>query len=80
MKCREVSHLIAGDALQQLSWLQRLRFRFHLLMCEHCRRYAEQIRELGRGARGRFGSPPEAEQEARMEAEILRRLRRNDAD
>ena len=75
MKCRDVSHLIATDALRDLPLWQRLRLRFHLLMCEQCRRYAAQLREMGRGVREKLAAAPEPERQRKMEEAILRRLR-----
>lgn len=51
LKCREVARLIASDELTTASWSRRLEVRLHLFMCQHCRRYAAQIRALGRSVR-----------------------------
>ncbi len=51
MKCREISRLVAMDGIRELGFRQRLELRLHVFMCRHCRRYLQQIRSLGRGAR-----------------------------
>jgi hypothetical protein len=51
LRCKEVVHLVASEELAESGWMKRLTVRMHLAMCRHCRRYAKQIRELGRAAR-----------------------------
>ncbi len=74
MTCREVASLIASDGLEGAWWGRRLGVRLHLLMCRHCRRYAEQLRAIGAGARkhwGRQAEDPKTLQ--RLERDILER-------
>lgn len=61
------------DELATAPWSRRLALRVHLLACRHCRRYAAQIRAIGRAVRGLFpahDTDPEAVQ--RLEERILR--------
>jgi predicted anti-sigma-YlaC factor YlaD len=51
LRCKEVVRLVASDELAGSGLMRRLAVRMHLAMCRHCRRYAKQIRELGRAAR-----------------------------
>jgi predicted anti-sigma-YlaC factor YlaD len=51
LRCREVVRLVASDELASSGWMRRLAVRMHLTMCRHCRRYAKQVRDLGRVAR-----------------------------
>ncbi len=74
MTCREVASLIASDGLEGAWWGRRLGVRLHLLMCRHCRRYAEQLRAIGARARkhwGRQAEDPKTLQ--RLERDILER-------
>jgi anti-sigma factor ChrR (cupin superfamily) len=48
--CREVSTLVAGDALAASPWRRRLAVRLHLMMCAACRQFARQIDAIQRGA------------------------------
>jgi len=76
LKCREVSKLVATDAVGELGFMRRLELRMHVLMCRHCHRYLQQIRTLGQGARelaDRDASSPERLQE--IEEEILEQVR-----
>ncbi len=43
MSCRQVTEVIASDRLVDAPWRRRLTVRLHLLMCQHCRRYAAQL-------------------------------------
>ena len=75
MKCREVTKLVAADMVEELGLGRRLEMRLHMFMCRHCRRYLQQIRTLGRGARElaeRDAPSPDRLQE--IEQEILDQL------
>ena len=48
LTCKEVTTAIASDELATAGWRRTLAVRLHLLMCRHCRRYAAQIRTIGR--------------------------------
>ncbi len=48
LNCKEVSRIIAADELEETGLGRRLTVWFHLLMCKHCRRYAAQIRDIGK--------------------------------
>ena len=50
-KCREVSADIATGRLESASWRDRFACWMHLLLCPHCRRYRNQIEEMGAAAR-----------------------------
>lgn len=71
--CREVARAIATDELATAAWPRRLALRVHLLGCRHCRRYAAQIRAIGRAARDLF-HPRETDPQRleRLEEKILR--------
>ncbi len=72
LKCKEVSHIVAEDL--DLGFWGRLQLKMHLLMCVHCRRYTDQIRRLGLGARRQLDETPTGEQAKRMEDCILDRI------
>lgn len=54
LKCREISRLIATDALREAGFTKRLGIRLHLLMCTHCDRFASQLRRIRRTYRQLF--------------------------
>ena len=47
LTCRELAHRHASDYLDgQLGWRARLGVRYHLFICEHCRRFLAQFRKV----------------------------------
>lgn len=52
LTCQELTELITDYLEDRVSFMDRLRFRFHVGMCRHCRAYLHQtkqtIRTLGR--------------------------------
>lgn len=70
LSCREVTRKIATEELAEAGWRERMAVWMHLLICRFCRRYARQIRALGRFARQAW--TPGMDDPARLE-----RLRRN---
>ncbi len=72
LTCKEVAKRIAQDESGSGGWRRTWALRFHLLMCQHCRRYAHQIQALGPALRSllrEHGDDPKAV--ARLEAAIL---------
>ena len=47
LSCRELAHHQASDYIDgQLGWRARLGVRYHLLICDHCRRFVAQMRKV----------------------------------
>ena len=47
LSCRDLAHRHASDYLDgQLGWRARMGVRFHLLICDHCRRFVTQLRKV----------------------------------
>jgi predicted anti-sigma-YlaC factor YlaD len=73
LTCRELVQTLATDYLDvQLTWRERAAVRFHLLICNHCRRFMRQM-ALVRSLLARRSEPPPAEPEVQ---EIAQRLYR----
>jgi len=51
LTCEEVSQSLSADALRTVSLARRLQIRAHLLMCDQCRRFAQQMTALGDAVR-----------------------------
>lgn len=68
LSCREVSErasdLIDGHA----SWRVRAEARLHLLMCQHCRRYIEQLKLTVKALRSARCSEPPVDAERVLDA------------
>jgi len=72
LRCKEVTRRIATEEFAEGSWRDRLAVRLHLAMCQHCRRYFRQMREIGRAVRRLVASPPvDSETLQRLEVAIL---------
>jgi hypothetical protein len=56
LSCKEISSILASDALEGSPWHRRMSVRFHLMMCRHCRRYKEQLVKIGEAARSLWDS------------------------
>jgi hypothetical protein len=46
--CRDITRQTTAFDEGGLSWRERLAFRLHILMCRHCSRYLEQMRQMRR--------------------------------
>ena len=72
MSCREVTRIVASDQLAEAPRARRLGVRLHHLMCRHCRRYASQLRALGKAARSIWGpGSPDPDSLPRLERVLL---------
>ena len=73
LNCKEVTEIISSDQLLKTGGWHRVAVRAHLLMCRKCRRYQEQIRQIGAAARQMWRSQPdEAVVLDRLEDQILK--------
>lgn len=63
LKCREFTSMASEYIDGQLPWPRRVAMRFHLLICDHCRRFIrgwrQTVKVLKQLDRGRE-APPEA--------------------
>ncbi len=74
--CKEVARLVAAGDADGLGGLSRLMIRWHLLTCEHCKRYRRELRGIAAAARALMTSEPlPADRLARVEQSILAELR-----
>jgi predicted anti-sigma-YlaC factor YlaD len=44
LTCQEITELVTAYVERRMSLMQRARFRMHIGMCKHCRRYLRQMR------------------------------------
>jgi predicted anti-sigma-YlaC factor YlaD len=73
LTCRDLAQTLASDYLDdQLAWRQRVGVRFHLLICNHCRRFIRQL-TLVRSLLVRRPERPPPESEVKELAERLYR-------
>jgi len=61
--CRQATHLVLQNEDQPLGWSDRLRLRFHMMICDACPRFVRQV-DLMRTAlhrwRGYRGGPDDS--------------------
>jgi anti-sigma factor ChrR (cupin superfamily) len=75
LTCKEVSHALAADALRDAGFGRRVAIRTHLLMCESCRKFAQELEEIGEAMRRLAKSSETHASDASAEERILARLR-----
>lgn len=75
LACNEVSRAMAGDVRAE-PWRRRMAIRLHLLMCDHCRRFAAELTAINRAMRS-LPPPPTEPAVAEQAERVLRRLREN---
>jgi len=77
--CRESAHLISKAAEHELSRLDRIGLRMHLLICRACRNYERSIRILGLLIRTTMEKTPAPGAETLSEAARTRILQKLEA-
>lgn len=63
ISCKDVATLIGTGQLPGAPGWRHCRARLHLMMCKHCRRFDQQLRQIGAAARSMqaaFGQEPSA--------------------
>lgn len=65
LSCRQASQLLSQSRERVLPLRQRLGLRLHLLLCDACRQFASQLKQLRRAAR-QFGARIENDERLRL--------------
>lgn len=52
IRCKEVAKNISSD--EDMTFMQVLELRLHFLICGPCRRFAWQIKKMGKSMKGQF--------------------------
>lgn len=73
LKCEEVSELVTSFTEGALPFGARLSVRLHLMVCQMCRNYVDQLEKTRRLLRGRAMAPPPEGMEERVLAALSRR-------
>jgi len=72
--CKEIATAVSSGEIERAGFLRRLSIRFHLWMCDPCRVYVRQMRQIGDAARRAFGAAGAAgDGSSDLEAKILER-------
>ena len=60
LSCRDLANVVASDYVDgNLGLRARFGVRMHLAMCENCRRFIKQLRQVRTVIRHRFETPPD---------------------
>ena len=68
--CREITRNLASDELSDAELGARISTWLHLLVCRHCRRYAQQLRDMRKAAR-KLGTDDAGEAAGDLERRIV---------
>jgi anti-sigma factor ChrR (cupin superfamily) len=81
LSCKEIAQTVSTEDVVPVGWRKRLALKLHLMMCRHCRRYAQQMQAMGNAARDVFQHPPKdpsspetPQNLAKLQSAILDRL------
>ena len=74
IRCRQVAWLVSAGELSESPLRTRVAVRLHLTMCQHCRRFVQQIAWLGDAARELVRGFERDETLHDLEARLLRRF------
>lgn len=71
LKCNQVSRIVSSDDYHELGLFKKMEFKMHLMMCSHCQRYVNQIKNLGKVSREKAQNLEASEEQlVRMEGKI----------
>lgn len=77
LTCHELTQTLTHDETKW-TFADRVRMKFHLMICNHCTRYAKSIESLKIGVRSYFErSAPLPEQTQKLETQILEDLKKD---
>ncbi len=75
LSCKETSLLVSESLDRRLSWRERVALRMHLVVCDACRTFANQMAFLHTAAR-RFGRGTNATESLRLSPDARERIAR----
>ncbi len=75
LSCKETSSLVSQSFDRRLSWRERVALRMHLVVCDACRTFANQMAFLRTAAR-RFGRGTNATEPLRLSPDARERIAR----
>lgn len=75
LTCRDVSRALASDELHTAAFVRRWRLRAHLLMCERCQAFAEELKTLTATMKRVSTSTPTLDGESAQANRVISRVR-----
>lgn len=79
LSCKETSLLVSQSLDQRLAWRERIALHMHLLVCDACRTFENQVAFLRTAAR-RFGRGTNAPELLRLSPDARERIARRIRD
>jgi len=76
LTCKQTARLVSMSHDKRLSWRERLQVRFHLLVCDACRNFRQQMRFLREATRHLAQAQPELDNRIRLSPDALERMTR----
>jgi hypothetical protein len=73
MSCKQVSTLLATEALPTSSWSRRMAVRMHLAMCRHCSAFKRWLDLIASAARS-LGRHAEGDAPVDLESRVIERI------
>ena len=73
LDCQQASQLISKSLDRQLSWRERFAVRLHLLFCQYCKRFSQQLITM-RTALNRLSQSIENNADIRLPSETKNRI------
>lgn len=77
LTCKQSFLLGMQSHYRQLAWRERLGVRMHMLFCDSCQRFKQQMEFLRKAARRFSDEQVDADEQIRLSAEALERIARN---
>ena len=76
LTCKQTARLVSMSYDKRLSWRERLGVRLHLLVCDACRNFTQQMRFLREATQQFAREQPETDNHVRLTPEALERIAR----
>ncbi len=77
LHCDKVSKFVSESMDRDLSFIERMGVRFHLLMCRHCARFAKQLEHMRSAIRKESNTYPQQKLDEDAKVKMKKRLREN---
>ena len=78
LHCDKVSKFVSESMDRDLSFIERMGVRFHLLMCRHCARFAKQLGHMRSAIRKESSTYPQQKLDEDTKVKMKKRLHEND--
>jgi len=74
LNCKTVVKKISSN--EEISWMQKIEIKLHLMMCHHCGKYAKQLKLLSAGLKKAL-SMLDSKNIQKIEDQVIQKLNNN---